>query len=161
MSIVYPQDSVSTWEKNLTYGEDLLLQVRVNDSDNTDLLPSGAGTYNWTTGTNPLNDMGTGDYSVILNTADLPSRGKYSIVLTWSLNYYDSIQRIFTLNILDETQFYSPDEPAVETPRGWSANIEVVFADLASNGIENAAIECNWTDSPYYVTPIGGQPGHY
>ncbi|TFG11721.1 hypothetical protein EU537_11545 [Candidatus Thorarchaeota archaeon] len=161
MSLTYPKGSESTWTKNLTLGQEMLLQVRVNDSDNADLLPGGITTYNWTTGTQPLSDMGTGEYSVVLDTSDLPGRGSYEITITWSLQHYDPIERIFTINIVEETSLYSPDAPSVETPLGSSATIEVVFNDQDNAGITDATIICNWTDGQYSVSPVAGSPGHY
>ncbi len=161
MSLTYPKDSESTWTKNLTLGQEMLLQVRVNDSDNADLLPGGSTTYNWTTGTQPLNDMGTGEYSVVLETSDLPRRGSYHIIITWSLQHYDPLSRIFTINIVEETSLYSPDAPSVETPLGSNATIEVVFNDQDNAGITDATIICNWTDGQYSVSPVAGTPGHY
>jgi hypothetical protein len=161
MSLTYPKGSESTWTKNLTLGQEMLLQVRVNDSDNADLLPGGSTTYNWTTGTQPLNDMGTGEYSVVLDTSDLAGRGSYDISITWSLEHYDPIDTVFTINIVEETSLYSPDAPSVETPLGSSATIEVVFNDQENAGITDATIICNWTDGEYSVSPVAGSPGHY
>ncbi|MHA1926635.1 MAG: hypothetical protein ACW974_12015, partial [Candidatus Thorarchaeota archaeon] len=161
MYVTYPRESQITWMRNLTYGQDMLLQVRVNDSDNGDLLPGGLATYNWTSGVNPLNDMGTGEYSVVLNTADLGQPGRYAISLTWSNTYYDSIFETFVINVIEETSLSSPDAPGVTVPRGWDASFEIIFADSIDAGIDGASITCNWTDSPYNVVPALGEPGNY
>jgi hypothetical protein len=161
MHVIYPVEAIGTWTKNATYGDEILLQVRVNNTDNGDLLAGGATTYNWTTGTHPLNDMGTGEYSIILQTSDLPARGRHVIVLTWALQYYDPISRYFVLNLVEETSLQSPDAPGVDVPRGWDADLELFFTDSHNSGIGGATISCNWTDSAYSVTPIVSQPGHY
>ncbi|MHA2355506.1 MAG: hypothetical protein ACXADC_10055 [Candidatus Thorarchaeota archaeon] len=161
MYVTYPRESQISWMRNLTYGQDMLLQLRVNDSDNGDLLPGGTATYNWTSGINPLNDMGTGEYSVVLNTADLGQPGRYTISLTWSGAYYDSIFQTFVINVIEETSLSSPDAPGVTVPRSWNATFELFFADSIDAGIDGASITCNWTDSPYYISPAPGEPGNY
>ncbi|MFW9889778.1 MAG: hypothetical protein ACFFER_16440, partial [Candidatus Thorarchaeota archaeon] len=161
MYVTYPRESQITWMRNLTYGQDMLLQLRVNDSDNGDLLPGGAATYNWTSGVNPLNDMGTGEYSVVLNTADLGIPGRYAITLTWSNAYYDSILETFVINVIEETSLSSPDAPGLTVPRSWDASFELIFADSRDAGIDGATILCNWTDSSYSVVAALGEPGNY
>ncbi|MFW9965302.1 MAG: hypothetical protein ACFFCX_17140, partial [Candidatus Sifarchaeia archaeon] len=161
MYVIYPQEARTTWTKNTTLGQQFLLQVRVNDSDNGDLLPGGVAYYNWTTGQELLSDQTTGEYNTYLNTADLGVRGRHVLVITWNLNYYDPITKMFILNIVEETTLRSPDAPEVSTPRGWNATFELIFEDSLLAGIDGAAILCNWTDSPYYVEPVGGSPGSY
>ncbi|MFW9860885.1 MAG: hypothetical protein ACFFEX_00725 [Candidatus Thorarchaeota archaeon] len=161
MYVTYPRQSQITWMSNLTYGQDMLLQVRVNDSDNGDLLPGGSATYNWTSGVNPLNDMGTGEYSVVLNTADLGTPGRYAITLTWSNIYYDSILETFVINVIEETSLSSPDAPGLTVPRSSDAAFELIFADSRDAGIDGATILCNWTDSSYTIVPAAGEPGNY
>ncbi|MFX1438665.1 MAG: hypothetical protein ACFFFD_00345 [Promethearchaeota archaeon] len=161
MYVTYPRQSQINWMRNLTYGQDMLLQLRVNDSDNGDLLPGGAATYNWTSGLNPLNDMGTGEYSIVLNTADLGTPGRYAITLTWSHAYYDSILETFVINVIEETSLSSPDAPGLTVPRSWDASFELIFADSRDAGISGATILCNWTDSSYSVVPAPGEPGNY
>ena len=161
MYIAYPRQSVISWERNLTYGQDMLLQIGVNDSDNGFLLPEGSATYNWTTGTHSLNDMGTGEYSVVLNTADLGLPGRYVIEISWSKQYYDSLQRFFVINVVEETTLQSSSAPGVQVPRGDNAVLELFYTDSEGDGIGGAVLTCNWTDSAYTVTPVGGAPGNY
>ncbi|MFW9815684.1 MAG: hypothetical protein ACFFEW_07125, partial [Candidatus Thorarchaeota archaeon] len=161
MNIAYPRQSILTWERNLTYGQDMLLQIRVNDSDNGLLLPEGSATYNWTTGTYALNDMGTGEYSVVVNTADLGTPGRYVISITWSKQYYDPIQRYFVINVVEETTLQSSSAPGVQVPRGDNAILELFYADSQGFGIIDAALSCNWTDSSYSIDPVIGEPGNY
>jgi hypothetical protein len=161
MYIAYPRQSVVTWERNLTYGQDMLLQIGVNDSDNGFLLPGGSATYNWTTGTLPLNDMGTGEYSVVLNTADLGIPGRYVVRITWSKQYFDSLIRYFVINVVEETTLQSSSAPGVQVPRGDNAVLELFYADSMGLGISDATLFCNWTDSSYSVDPVIGEPGNY
>jgi hypothetical protein len=139
----------------------MLLQIRVNDSDNGLLLPEGSATYNLTTGTHSLNDMGTGEYSVVFNTADLGIPGRYVIDITWNKLYYDSLQRYFVINVVEETTLQSASAPGVQVPRGDNAVLEIFYADSDGLGIDSASLSCNWTDSSYTINPVGGEPGNY
>jgi len=161
MYIAYPRESILTWERNLTYGQDMLLQIGVNDSDNGFLLPGGSASYNWTTGTHPLNDMGTGEYSVVLNTGDLGLPGRYVISITWSKTYFDPLQRFFVINVVEKTTLKSASAPGVQVPRGDNAILQLFYADSEGDGIDNAALYCNWTDSSYSIDPVIGDPGNY
>ncbi len=159
--IAYPRESIITWERNLTYGQDMLLQIGVNDSSNGFRLPGGSATYNWTTGTQSFNDMGTGEYSVVLNTADLGVPGRYVISITWNKQYYDPLQRYFVINVVEETTLQSTSAPGVNVPRGDDAVLYLFYADSGDSGIPSATLICNWTDSPYTIDPVLGDPGNY
>ena len=161
MYIAYPRQSIFTWQRNLTYGQEMLLQIGVNDSDNGFLLSEGTATYNWTTGTHILNDMGTGEYSVVLNTADLGLPGRYVIDITWDKQYYDSLQRYFVINVVEETTLQSSSAPGVQVPRGDDAVLKLFYADSEGSGISGAVLACNWTDSSYTINPVIGEPGNY
>ncbi len=160
MYIMYPQASKLTWTDNATLGDEFLFQVRVNDSDNGDLLPGGLASYNWTTGVEPLSDQSTGEYNTLLNTLDLGHRGRFLVEVTWSKEYYDTIVKQFILNVVEETDLTTSTQESI-APRGWNATFQVTFKDSIAAGISGASILCNWTDSPYYVAPVLGSPGSY
>ncbi|MHA1770421.1 MAG: 6-bladed beta-propeller [Candidatus Thorarchaeota archaeon] len=161
MFVKYPVDGVSTWEVNVTYGDIVLLQVRVNDSDNGDLLPGGTMTYTWPAGSGPMNDLGTGEYSIALNTSKLASNGPVDVSLSWSKTYYDSLARTFRLNVIFTSNLLSSDAPGVDVPQGYDAELALYYEDQLGNGVTGASITCNWTLGPYTVTPVGGSDGHY
>ncbi len=161
MAIKYPLGSESSWTVNLTYGELFLLQVRVNDSDNGELLAGGTMTYDWSGGSGSVNDMGTGEYSVTLDTGTLPSNGHYIIDLTWDRSYFDTLARQFHVNVMFTTNLLSSDAPGVDVPLGYDAVMDLRFEDQVKNPIPGAIIVSNWTYDDYSVTPVIGKPGHY
>ena len=89
LSVKYPIEGQSSWSYNVTYGELVFLQFRVNDTDNGDLLPAGVMTYSGGFGSGSVNDMGTGEYSVTLDSGALPSNGQYDVDLVWNKANYD------------------------------------------------------------------------
>ncbi|RDE14903.1 MAG: hypothetical protein C4K49_06815 [Candidatus Thorarchaeota archaeon] len=159
--VKYPEGSEITWTYNATFGELVFLQLRVNDTDNGDLLPGGSMTYLWAAGTGQVNDMGTGEYSVSLDTGALSSNGQFSVNIQWSKQYYDSIARTFSINVIYTTELLSADAPGVDVPRGYDAQLHLNYRNEVGGGIQSAVIICNWTMDSYSVTPEVGSPGNY
>ncbi len=161
MAVKYPSSSVTSWTYNATYGDLVLLQFRVNDSDRGVMLPGGAMTYSWAAGSGQVADLGTGEYSVTLNTSLLSSNGQFIVNLLWSKTYYDSISKTFTINVIYTSNLFSSDAPGVDVPKGYNATFHVSYTDQKSNAIQNALVSCNWTKDTYSVTPEAGKPGYY
>ncbi len=158
MSVKYPVQGRTSWSYNVTYGNLVFLQFRVNDSDNGDLLPAGVMSYSGGFGSGSVNDMGTGEYSVTLNTGTLPSNGQYSVNLFWSKSNYDSLYRTFTVNVIYQTDLYSSDAPGINVPSGYDAELHIYFEDMLSQPVTSANIFCNWSHG-YSV--VEESPGNY
>lgn len=158
MSVRYPLEGAATWSINVTYGDIAFLQLRVEDTDNGALLPAGVMTYSGGFGVGSANDMGTGEYSMTLDTGTLGSNGQFQVNLLWSKQYYDSIARSFLVNVIYETDLFSSDAPGVDVPSGYQANLHLYFSDMNSQAISGAAITCNWTQD---YTVSAGDPGYY
>ncbi|MBD3159236.1 MAG: hypothetical protein GF309_10645, partial [Candidatus Lokiarchaeota archaeon] len=151
ISVKYPVGSDDTWTKNVSYGDPVLLQFRIQDADNGDLLPGGEMTYSWAAGSGSLNDMGTGEYSVTLNTSQVTSRGAYPVSLEWSDDFYDTISTVFTVNAIFDTELLSSDAPGIDIPRGYVGQINLYYEDEESNPISGATIIANWSHDGWSV----------
>ncbi|MCK4566146.1 MAG: hypothetical protein KAU48_02445, partial [Candidatus Thorarchaeota archaeon] len=159
LSIKYPVESIVTWSINVTYGELVFLQLRVEDTDNSDLLPGGVMTYSSTGfGSGTANDMGTGEYSITFDTSLLSSNGRNDIDLSWTKANYDSLADTFTINVIYDTTLLSAETPGVDVASGNSADFHLYYEDMQPQPILAATISCNWTQS-YSVTPDGS--GNY
>jgi hypothetical protein len=158
ISVKYPAASVTSWTVNVTFGSLVFLQFRVNDTDNGALLPGGLMTYTWDIGSGSVSDLGTGEYSVTLDTSLLPSNGMYDVDLSWSKIYYDSLINTFTINVIYETELLSSDAPGINVASGNPAELHVYFEDMFANPVTGASIACNWTNG-YTITPDGS--GNY
>ena len=158
MSVKYPIAGRVSWSYNVTYGDNVFLQFRVNDSDNGDLLAGGVMTYTGGFGPGTVNDMGTGEYSVNLDTGTLPSNGAYDVDLVWSKANYDSLYETFTVNVIYTTDLYSSDAPGINIPSGYDADLHVSYEDMFSQPITTASVSCNWSQS---YTVVEETPGHY
>ncbi|MFX1604773.1 MAG: hypothetical protein ACFFDD_02595 [Promethearchaeota archaeon] len=158
MSVKYPLEGRATWSYNTTYGLNVFLQLRVNDTDNGNLLPGGTMLYSGDFGSGVVNDMGTGEYSINLDTGSLPSNGQYEIDLAWTKANYDSLLETFTVNIIYETDLYSSDAPGIDVPSGYDAELHVYFEDMLAQPVTGASITCNWSMG-YSV--VEESPGNY
>ncbi|NOR39487.1 MAG: hypothetical protein GQ580_07865, partial [Candidatus Thorarchaeota archaeon] len=161
MTVKYPVGSEFSWAKNVTYGDLLLLQLRVNDSDNGDLLAGGSMTYSWAAGSGPVSDLGTGEYSITLDTGDLASNGQFDVDLVWTKSNFDPLYRTFTVTATHLSELLSSDAPGVDVASGYDAYLDLYYEDHLSQPIIDASIQCNWSLDEYHVTPVGGNPGHY
>jgi len=153
IALKYPTGSETSWTYNATYRALVLLQLRVNDSDRGDLLAGGVMTYSWAAGSGPVADLGTGEYSVTLNTSLLSSNGQFNVNLQWSKSYYDTIAKTFTINVFYTSELFSSDAPGVDVPRGYDAVFHLYYKGQNGTGIQSASITCNWTKDTYSVTP--------
>lgn len=158
MSVKYPIEGRTSWSYNVTFGEIVFLQFRVNDTNNGDLLPAGVMTYSGDFGSGTVNDMGTGEYSLTLDTSTLLSNGQYEVDLAWTKSNYDSLFETFTVNVIYETDLYSSDAPGINIPSGYSADLHVYFEDMLAQPVTAASISCNWSQS---YSAVEESPGHY
>ncbi len=157
MTVQYPIEGRLIWSVNVTFGEIVFLQLRVNDSDNGDLLPGGVMTYSGNySGT--ANDLGTGEYSITLDTGTLSSNGPAQIYLSWTKDNYDLILQTFTIYVTYEANLYSSDSPGVAVPSDYVANFHLFYEDTLAAPIVGASISCNWTNS---FSVVETSPGEY
>jgi len=160
ISVKYPTGSDVSWNVSVVHGTWVLLQLRVNDTDNGDFLPGGTMTYSWAAGSGVVSDLGTGEYSVTLDTGLLASNDEYDVTFQWNKGYYDSLVRTFTIAAIFTTDLFSSDAPGIDVPSGYSGQLSFSFRDQFSQGIADAELSTNWS-YPYSVTPVTGQPGDY
>ncbi len=158
ITLYYPLSAQSTWTTRVTYGDNILVKIRIQDVDAGQSVPGGVMTYNWTTGIENLNDLGTGEYSVVLNTTQLGQNGRFVLNILWSKSYYDSKQHYFYLEVYYDSQLTSPSSPGISVPKTAYGDIYVDFVDQNNNGITGATITCNWSDYSVIAT---GTPGSY
>lgn len=158
MSVKYPIEGRISWSHNVTHGDLVFLQFRVNDSDNGDLLPAGVMTYSGGFGSGAVNDMGTGEYSVTLDTSILLSNGAFDVNIFWTKSNYDSLSETFTIYVTLETDLFSSDAPGIAVPSGYDAVLHVYYEDILAQPVTGADIGCNWSQS-YSI--IEESPGNY
>ncbi|MDF1541015.1 MAG: hypothetical protein P1Q69_19115, partial [Candidatus Thorarchaeota archaeon] len=154
--ITYPNDAVSTWETNATYGELVLIILEVNDTDSDILIQGGQLNYSIESTTGTFESLITGEYTAILNASSptIPGKGQFTIDLDWTLSYFDGLIGAITLNVNYPSILTSPQYPGVSASVGTDQSFTMSFVNgNAGNGtgVVGATLTCNWT-GPYTVT---------
>ncbi|RLI55763.1 MAG: hypothetical protein DRO87_08690 [Candidatus Thorarchaeota archaeon] len=142
----------------MTHGDLVFLQLRVNDTDNGDLLPEGVMTYSGDFGSGTANDMGTGEYSITLDTGTLGSNGQFDVDLSWKKANYDPLSQTFTVYVYYDTDLFSSDAPGIDVASGHTAELHLYFEDMNGQPVSSAIVSCNWTQD---YTVAAGAAGHY
>ena len=164
LSIWNPPDARTDLQAEAYYGDLVLLTVRFNDTDSGRLLTGAVVKCNWTTGELTLADKGTGDYEITLDTSELPGNGRYIIVITATMQYYDDANVTLTLDVYYRTVLSSPQAPeyGVPVPIGNNLTVDLYYerADTRT-GITGATITANgtWNDRILDVKEV--ETGHY
>ena len=155
LTLVYPSDAVGTMVTNVTYGDLLLIIMEAEDTDSSVLVPGGTMTLDWVLGSDTFDDSGNGQYTKVIDTSLLPSKGAYSMDLDWTHTSFDDASTALTINVNYDASLTSPDYPGIEGPVGDSQSFVVDFSNVNGTGITGAIVRCNWTNS-YLMTPLGG-----
>jgi hypothetical protein len=150
----YPSDAVGTMVTNVTYGDLLLIILKVEDTDSLSLIPGGTLTLDWVLGTDTFDDNRNGLYTKVIDTTNLTSKGQYSMNLDWVHPNFDPSSTTLTINVNYAATLTSPDYPGISGPIGDPQSFDVVFANRNGTGIDDGTLSCDW-DNPYTVTPLG------
>ncbi|MHA2353199.1 MAG: hypothetical protein ACXABX_08780, partial [Candidatus Thorarchaeota archaeon] len=118
--------------------------------------------YNWTTGTEYFGEAGNGEYTITLDSGDLPQKGRYILNLEWTHPHFDTVQDVLTINLNFDANLLleAPDSPGLSIPSGYNGSFRIGFEDYLGSRIDTGVVDCNWS-SYYSVTPVIGSPGSY
>jgi hypothetical protein len=157
----YPTDAIGTMVTNVTFGDLLLIILQVEDTDSyspTVLVPGGTMTLDWVLGTDLFDDNRNGQYTKVIDTADLPGKGQYVMNLDWAHPNYDPSSTALTINVNYAATLTSPDYPGISGSVGDDQSFVAVFANVNGTGINDGSLWCDWSN-PYTVNPLG--LGHF
>ena len=155
MLITYPSDAVGTWTANVTYGDLVLVILKINDTDSNVLVPGGTLQYNWAGGSGTFDDSGNGEYTKVIDTKTLPGKGPFVMTLTWTHESYDTALESLLFNVHYDAVIESPQYPGISGALGKNQWFDVNYTNINGTGITGATITCNWTGS-YSVAETGG-----
>ena len=160
ITLLYPTDAIGTMVTNVTYGDLLLIILNVEDTDSspTVLVPGGTLTLDWVLGTDTFDDNRNGQYTKVIDTADLPGKGQFVMDLDWVHPNFDPSSTSLTINVNYAATLTSPDYPGISGPVGDDQSFEVVFANINGTGITDGNLWCDWSN-PYTIIPLG--LGHF
>jgi hypothetical protein len=161
ITLTYPDDAVGTMITNITYGDLLLIILKVEDTDSyspTVFVPGGTMTLDWVLGSDTFDDNGNGEYTKVIDTSMLSGAGQYIMNLDWTHPSFDPASTQLTINVNYAATLTSPDYPGVSGPVGDDQSFVVVFANVNGTGIDSGNLLCDWSN-PYTVNPLG--LGHF
>ncbi|MHA1929529.1 MAG: hypothetical protein ACTSV2_13215 [Candidatus Thorarchaeota archaeon] len=150
----YPEDGVGTWITNVTYGDLLLIVLKVNDTDSSGLVPGGTLSLDWVLGADTFDDSGNGQYTKVIDTSLLTGKGLYLMDLSWISPAYDSAVAVLTINVNYAAELTSPDYPGISGPIGGNSVFTVDFKNINGTEITGANVWCNWSN-PYTAVELG------
>ncbi|MHA1770420.1 MAG: hypothetical protein ACTSYL_08605 [Candidatus Thorarchaeota archaeon] len=152
--ISYPSDAVGTWVTNVTYGDLVLVILKVNDTDSDVLVPGGSLQFTWAGGSGTFDDSGNGEYTKVVDTTNVTGKGAYTMDFTWTHGAYDLSTAHLVFNIHYDATVTSPEYPGISDAIGKDQSFDVNYTNVNGTGITGATISCNWTGS-YSVVESG------
>ncbi|MHA1747481.1 MAG: hypothetical protein ACTSYF_02415, partial [Promethearchaeota archaeon] len=157
-----PTDAVIDAETTVTKGDLLLIRMRLNDTDKTELIKGSSLSLNWTDGSpviKSFTDLGTGEYELVLDTAELPNIQNYTLLINSTNQYYNNDSYLLKLIVLADTLLTSPQFPRISEPWGDNITIDYYYNEtFTGTGIENAIYSVEY---PSLYTMIDLSNGHY
>ncbi|MHA1937905.1 MAG: hypothetical protein ACW97O_06805, partial [Candidatus Thorarchaeota archaeon] len=153
LNIDRPSDAVATGIANVTYGDLLNVRYNVTDTDSGTSVGGGALKIYWL-GDSSIFDYGSGVYTMILDSSQLPGKGQYFMTVNLSHPYYYLVEDSFILNVNYATILEALDFQGIEGPIGLNQTVDVEFRNVNGTGIVGANLKCDWPN-PYEITELG------
>ena len=86
IKLLRPDDAKLDNRTGGVVGDILPLRIYLRDTENNESISNAIISFNWTSGTRYLVEVGLGIYDAILDTSDLGSLGLYTIII--SISYF-------------------------------------------------------------------------
>ncbi|MHA2140254.1 MAG: carboxypeptidase-like regulatory domain-containing protein [Candidatus Thorarchaeota archaeon] len=153
LNIDRPSDAVVTGIANVTYGDLVNVRYNVTDTDSGTSVGGGTLMMFWP-GDSSTFDYGSGVYTMILDSSQLPGKGQYFMMINLSHPYYYPIEDSFTLNVKYAAVLEALDFQGIEAPIGINQTFDVSFQNVNGTGIVGASLRCDWPN-PYEITELG------
>ncbi|TXT54637.1 MAG: hypothetical protein BAJATHORv1_60134 [Candidatus Thorarchaeota archaeon] len=153
LEVVGPSEAIGTWLTNVTYGDLLYVIIQANDIDSSIPVSGGVMPYEIRNSTNDVvlsgsfSDSGNGEYTLVLETSNLPDRGQYYMVMNWSATYYDDTSSVLTINANYDATLTSDQYPGISDRIGNNQSFTVKFRRDAATPtpISGGTLWCNWS----------------
>ncbi|NHI93995.1 MAG: hypothetical protein EAX96_16015 [Candidatus Lokiarchaeota archaeon] len=157
-----PNDALIDAETIVTYGDLLLIRMRLNDTDKNELIKGSNLTLNWTNGGPTIRnftDLDTGEYELILDTSELLEIKNYTLIINTTHDFYSNDTFSLKLVVLADTILTSPQFPRVSEPWGENITIDYFYnLSIGGTGINEAIYKVEY---PGIYTMYDLTSGHY
>ncbi|NVM17136.1 MAG: hypothetical protein HWN80_05420 [Candidatus Lokiarchaeota archaeon] len=131
-------------------GDIIPVRVLLSDSENNLTISNSVVSYNWTLGrTFNFTEAALGVYETILDTADLASKGLYSIVIRSSKIGFLETNFTLWINLGEETKLQRL-ESDYNIELHANSTIKFKFTDFSGDGIDGATVNISISDPSHY-----------
>ncbi|MHA1192008.1 MAG: hypothetical protein ACTSP9_06885 [Promethearchaeota archaeon] len=150
MTLLRPDDAKLDNSTGGSVGDILPLRIYLRDSENDDPISNAILSFNWTSGSIYMVEIGLGIYDAILDTSDLGALGLYTIIVSSDKIGYENSTFNLEINLGEDTvlQRLGSDSSIII-----NANSTITFfyySEVDDEGITGAAIVVNITNPSYY-----------
>ncbi len=130
------------------------LEVAFRDTYNDAPITGAKVVYEWSYGSEPLNEIGNGVYNLTIDTGYL-DLGTYCINVTASKENYDSQSLQLTLEIIPISTTLSADKITLTREIGETAVFEVTFSDSQGSLLTGANLTYEWDYGSGQLEEVG------
>jgi hypothetical protein len=141
-------------------GDIFPVRVLLEDSENNLTISNSIISYNWTDGIRYFEEAASGIYETTLDSADLASRGVYTISINSSkIGFFDT-NITLELNLGEETRLQRL-ESEYDIELHANSSLKFKFADFDGDGIDGATVLIGISNSSLYTINNTGDGIYY
>ncbi|NHJ20122.1 MAG: hypothetical protein EAX91_04200 [Candidatus Lokiarchaeota archaeon] len=160
IKLLRPDDAKSDNRTGGVVGDILPLRIYLRDTENNESISNAILSFNWTSGTRYLVEVGLGIYDAILDTSDLGSLGLYTIIISSYKIGFENSTLILEINLGEDTvlQRLGSDSSIIINQN--STITFFYYSKISEEGITDATVAVN-ISNPMYYSVTETTPGTY
>jgi hypothetical protein len=150
LTLLKPDDAKLDLRTAGFVGDIIPVRIVLKDSENNLTISNSIISYNWTDGTRYFTEAALGIYEIVLDTADLASRGLYSILIESSKTGFFEANLTLEINLGEETNLQILDSD-YNIELHANSTIKFNFTDYDGDGIDGALVNVSITNTSLYT----------
>ena len=160
MTLLRPDDAKLDNSTGGSVGDILPLRLYLRDSENGDPISNALLSFNWTSGSVYMVEIGLGIYDAILDTSDLGALGLYTIIVSsYKIGFENSTFNL-EINLGEDTVLQRLGSDSSIIINSTSTITFFYSSEIDEEGITGAIISVNITN-PIYYSITETTPGTY
>ena len=150
IKLLRPDDAKLDNRTGGVVGDILPLRIYLRDTENNESISNAIISFNWTSGTRYLVEVGLGIYDAILDTSDLGSLGLYTIIISSYKIGFENSTLILEINLGEDTvlQRLGSDSSIIINQN--STITFFYYSKISEAGITGATVAVNISNPMYY-----------
>ncbi|MFX0059786.1 MAG: hypothetical protein ACFE8J_15925, partial [Candidatus Heimdallarchaeota archaeon] len=150
LTLLKPDDAKLDLRTAGFVGDIIPIRILLEDSENNLTISNSIISYNWTDGIHYFSEAALGIYETVLDTADLGSRGLYSIFIQSSKAGFFEANLTLEINLGEETSLQILDSD-YNIELHANSTIKFNFTDFDGDGIDSATVNVSITNASLYT----------